>query len=47
MNRQTVKCAILEGGMLADMQIGHYLAKIKGLLSFMGITNCYKLMNLN
>jgi hypothetical protein len=39
-----MKRAILEGGMLADMQIGHRLAKIKGLLSFMKITNCYKLI---
>ena len=44
MSRRTVKRAILEGGMLADMQIGHRLAKIKGLSSFMEITNCYKLI---
>jgi len=44
MSRQTVKRAILEGGMLADMQIGHRLAKIKGLSSFMEIKNCYKLI---
>jgi len=44
MSRRTVKRAILEGGMLADMQIGHRLAKIKGLLSFMEISNCYKLI---
>jgi hypothetical protein len=37
-----VKCAILEGGMLADMQIGQHLAKIKGLLSPTVIINHYE-----
>jgi hypothetical protein len=44
MSRRTVKHAILEGGMLADMQIGHHLAKIKGLLSPTVIINYYKLI---
>ena len=37
MSRQTVKRAVLEGGMLADMQIGHRLAKIKGMLCFIAV----------
>lgn len=44
MSRRTVKHAILEGGMLADMQIGHRLAKIKGMLFFTTIRNYNKLM---
>jgi hypothetical protein len=32
MSRCTDNCAILEGAMLADMQIGHHLARIKGML---------------
>ena len=37
MSRQTVKHAVLEGEMLADMQIGHRLAKIKGMLCFIAV----------
>jgi hypothetical protein len=43
MSKQTVKCAILEGGMLAAMQIGHCLAKIKGMLC---LTNIIIIINL-
>jgi hypothetical protein len=44
MSRRTVKRAILEGGMLADMQIGHRLAKIRGMICFAIIINYYKLI---